>query len=400
MTTAILERAYTEPLDQQDGSPLLHPPSPKHRERKPGAMLAEGLRMSPADWPYVEAVKSVSQDKTEDRGTPEPPFEHEPVMVEEVKDIFSAVPGGVVLDATVGAGGHAAALLRAFPHLSVVGIDRDAEAVASATAALAPFGRRATVVRGRFDGSGLILDALGVGELAGALFDLGVSSPQFDRPERGFSYRFDAALDMRMDRSQELTAAKLVNESSEHELGRLFIENGETRFGRRIAAAIVAARPLLSTGQLAEVVASAVPAAVRRRGHPAKRVFQALRIAVNSEVEILPGAIDTAIERLSTGGRIVVISYHSGEDRAVKDRLVNAATGGCSCPPGLPCVCGAVARVRLLNRGARRPTAEEVSANPRAESARLRAAEALPVTETRQTGAGRAEGTLGREGPR
>jgi 16S rRNA (cytosine1402-N4)-methyltransferase len=400
MTTAILERAYTEPLDQQDGSPLLHPPSPKHRERKPGAMLAEGLRMSPADWPYVEAVKSVSQDKTEDRGTPEPPFEHEPVMVEEVKDIFSAVPGGVVLDATVGAGGHAAALLRAFPHLSVVGIDRDAEAVASATAALAPFGRRATVVRGRFDGSGLILDALGVGELAGALFDLGVSSPQFDRPERGFSYRFDAALDMRMDRSQELTAAKLVNESSEHELGRLFIENGETRFGRRIAAAIVAARPLLSTGQLAEVVASAVPAAVRRRGHPAKRVFQALRIAVNSEVEILPGAIDTAIDRLSTGGRIVVISYHSGEDRAVKDRLVNAATGGCSCPPGLPCVCGAVARVRLLNRGARRPTAEEVSANPRAESARLRAAEALPVTETRQTGAGRAEGTLGREGPR
>jgi 16S rRNA (cytosine1402-N4)-methyltransferase len=400
MTTTTLERAYTEPLDQQDGSPLLHPPSPKHRERKPGAMLAEGLRMSPADWPYVEAVKSVSQDKTEDRGTPEPPFEHEPVMVEEVKDIFSAVPGGVVLDATVGAGGHAAALLRAFPHLSVVGIDRDAEAVASATAALAPFGRRATVVRGRFDGSGLILDALGVGELAGALFDLGVSSPQFDRPERGFSYRFDAALDMRMDRSQELTAAKLVNESSEHELGRLFIENGETRFGRRIAAAIVAARPLLSTGQLAEVVASAVPAAVRRRGHPAKRVFQALRIAVNSEVEILPGAIDTAIERLSTGGRIVVISYHSGEDRAVKDRLVNAATGGCSCPPGLPCVCGAVARVRLLNRGARRPTAEEVSANPRAESARLRAAEALPVTETRQTGAGRAEGTLGREGPR
>ena len=254
-------------------------------------------------------------------------------------------------------------------------------------------------MRGRFDGSGLILDALGVGELAGALFDLGVSSPQFDRPERGFSYRFDAALDMRMDRSQELTAAKLVNESSEHELGRLFIENGETRFGRRIAAAIVAARPLLSTGQLAEVVASAVPAAVRRRGHPAKRVFQALRIAVNSEVEILPGAIDTAIERLSTGGRIVVISYHSGEDRAVKDRLVNAATGGCSCPPGLPCVCGAVARVRLLNRARGRPTAEEVSANPRAESARLRAAEALPVTETRQTGAGRAEGTLGRRGP-
>ena len=400
MTIAILERAYTEPLDQQDGSPLLHPPSPKHRERKPGAMLAEGLRMSPADWPYVEPVKAVTQNNTDDPGTSEQLFEHEPVMVGEVEDIFSAVPGGVVLDATLGAGGHAAALLRAFPHLSVVGIDRDAEAVASATAALAPFGRRATVVQGRFDGSGLILDDLGVGELAGALFDLGVSSPQFDRPERGFSYRFDAALDMRMDRSQELTAAKLVNESTEHELARLFIENGETRFGRRIAAAIVAARPLLSTGQLAEVVASAVPAAVRRRGHPAKRVFQALRIAVNSEVEILPGAIDRAIERLSTGGRIVVISYHSGEDRAVKDRLVNAATGGCSCPAGLPCVCGAVARVRLLNRGARRPSAEEVSANPRAESARLRAAEALDVAESRQSAAERAEGTVGGEGPR
>lgn len=186
-----------------------------------------------------------------------------------------------------------------------------------------------------------------------------------------------------MDRSQELTAASLVNESTEQQLALLFAENGEPRFARRIAAAIVAARPVLSTGRLAEVVSSAVPAAARRRGHPAKRVFQALRVAVNSELEILPGAIDMAIERLSTGGRIVVISYHSGEDRVVKDRLVNAATGGCTCPPGLPCVCGAVARVRLLNRGARKPSAEEVSANPRAESARLRAAEALANVETR-----------------
>ena len=378
MTTATLERAYTEPLDQQDGSPLLHPPSPKHRERKPGAMLAEGLRMSPADWPYVKAATPVSPTG-DTAGTGQ--FEHRPVMLDEVLDIFSAVPPGVVLDATVGAGGHARALLQALPHLAVVGIDRDEEAVVSATAALAPFGRRATVVKARFDHLGHTLDNLGVAEVSGALFDLGVSSPQFDRPERGFSYRFDAALDMRMDRSQSLTAAQLVNESTEAELARLFRDNGEARFAHRIAAAIVTARPVLSTGRLAEVVGSAVPAAVRRRGHPAKRVFQALRVAVNSELEILPGAVDAAIERLSPGARIVVISYHSGEDRVVKDRLVNAATGGCVCPPGLPCVCGATPRVRLLNRGARKPSVEEVSANPRAASARLRAAEALTTVK-------------------
>ena len=395
MTTATVERAYTEPLDQQDGSPLLHPPSPKHRERKPGAMLAEGLRMSPADWFHAEPFMSVNPGSTtsDDR-----PFEHRPVMLQEVTDIFSAVPDGVVLDATVGGGGHARALLQAISGLRVVGIDRDAEAVVNAGATLAAYGERATVVQGRFDDAGQILDALGVGRLSGALFDLGVSSPQFDRAERGFSYRFDAPLDMRMDRSQELTAAQLINESTAQQLARLFSENGEARFSRRIAAAIVAARPVLTTGRLAEVVSSAVPAAVRRRGHPARRVFQALRVAVNSELEILPGAIDMAVERLATGGRIVVISYHSGEDRVVKDRLLNAATGGCTCPPGLPCGCGAVARVRLLNRGARKPSPEEVSNNPRAESARLRAAEALGPAGARREDT-RREGTR-REGTR
>jgi 16S rRNA (cytosine1402-N4)-methyltransferase len=309
-------------------------------------------------------------------------------MLREVVDIFSTVPDGVVLDATVGGGGHARALLETFRGLRVVGTDQDEEAVVNATATLAPFAERATIVRGRFDHAAQILDDLGVGELAGALFDLGVSSPQFDRPERGFSYRFDADLDMRMDRAQELTAAKLVNESAEQQLARLFIENGEARFGRRIAAAIVAARPIHSTWRLAEVVSSAVPAAVRRRGHPAKRVFQALRVAVNAELDILPGAIDTALERLATRGRLVVISYHSGEDRVVKDRLVNAARGGCTCPAGLPCVCGAVARVRLLNRGARKPSAEEVSTNPRAESARLRAAEVLGTVDVPSVGSG------------
>ncbi len=387
MTVAALDRAYTEPLDQQDGSPLLHPPSPMHRERKPGAMLAEGLRMSPAESNDREPPATVSPPPNAE----DPPFEHAPVMLAEVVDVFSAVPEGVVLDATVGAGGHARALLGAFPRLSVVGIDQDAEAVGAATAALAAFGARAIVLQGRFDRLPQLLDSIGVGALAGALFDLGVSSPQIDRPDRGFSYRYDAPLDMRMDRSQELTAARVVNESTEEQLARLFREHGETRFARRMAAALVAARPIQSTGKLAEVVSSAVPAAARRRGHPAKRVFQALRVAVNSELEILPGAIDAAIERLAPTGRIVVISYHSGEDRAVKDRLVYAATGGCTCPPGWPCVCGAVARVRLLNRGARKPSAAEVTANPRAESARLRAAEALAAPENRLTKGGPGE---------
>jgi 16S rRNA (cytosine1402-N4)-methyltransferase len=395
MTLSTLERAYTEPLDQQDGSPLLHPPSPVHRERKPGAMLAEGLRMSPADWPHVKPSTTVSPSDDHRR------FEHRPVMLGEVIDLFSPVPEGFVLDATVGAGGHAGALLAAFPQLRLVGLDRDQEAVAAAKAALAPFGPRAIVVQGRFDRAPAILEELGVPELSGAFFDLGVSSPQFDTPDRGFSYRYDAPLDMRMDRAQDLTAARIVNESTEEELVRLFSEHGEDRFARRIAGAIVRGRPVLSTGQLAQVVSSAVPAAARRRGHPAKRVFQALRVAVNSELEILPGAIDAAIERLSVGGRIVVISYHSGEDRAVKERLVDAATGGCTCPPGLPCACGAVARVRLLNRGARKPSAQEVETNPRAESARLRAAEALPPPPTappraRQTTSQATGQTLGR----
>ena len=368
-----LVRTHTQPLDQQDGSPLLHSPSPTHRERKPRARLAEGLLMSPANQPCPEAPSSRSG------GTPpgQPFFEHRPVMVEEVTEIFTAGPPGGVLDATVGGGGHARALLSALPELRLIGLDQDADAVVAARAALSPYGARAEVVQGRFDHIDEILDRLGVGELAGALFDLGVSSFQLDTPERGFSYRFDAPLDMRMDRSQPMTAARLLNESTQEQLTRLFRMHGETRFAGRIAAAVVHSRPVLTTRQLADVVSAAVPAAARRRGHPAKRVFQAVRAAVNSELEILPAAVSSVVGRLSPGGRVVVISYHSGEDRAVKERLLYESTGGCACPPGLPCVCGAVARVRLLNRGARKPSASEVAANPRAESARLRAAEAL-----------------------
>ncbi|MCL2393206.1 MAG: 16S rRNA (cytosine(1402)-N(4))-methyltransferase RsmH [Acidimicrobiaceae bacterium] len=313
------------------------------------------------------------------------PFAHFPVMATEVVDLLAPVPPGVVLDATVGGGGHAAALLDAAPGLRIVGLDRDPDAVTAATARLARFGDRALVVRARFDALAEVLDGLGSPSLSGALFDLGVSSPQLDRTERGFSYWGDAPLDMRMDPDSGPTAAELVNTMAERDLVRLLTENGEGRFARRIVRALVADRPVLTTAQLASVVRDAIPAAARRHGgHPARRVFQALRIAVNAELDILPGALDEAIARLSPGGRIVVLAYHSGEDRIVKDRLRVAETGGCTCPPGLPCVCGAVPLVRLLGRRARQPGPAEVAANPRSESARLRAAERL-AADTRTT---------------
>ena len=323
-------------------------------------MLAKGLRMSQTPAPKPNRI-----------------YEHVPVMLREVVGLISAVPAGTVLDATVGGAGHARALLEARPDLRLVGLDRDGPAVEVATSRLAAFSKRAQVVRERFDRLGLVLDQLGVGELSGALFDLGVSSPQLDQAERGFSYRSDAPLDMRMDQSQVLTAAHIVNEWSAKELAALFRDHGEGRFARRMAGFVVESRPLLTTAQLVGVIERAVPAAARRPGHVAKRVFQALRVAVNSELDVLPSALDQAIARLVPGGRVVVISYHSGEDRIVKARFAWAATGGCTCPPGFPCVCGAEPRVRLLNRGARMPGSAELAVNPRAASARLRAAEAL-----------------------
>jgi 16S rRNA (cytosine1402-N4)-methyltransferase len=303
------------------------------------------------------------------------PFEHQPVMRHEVVELFSAVPPGLIVDATVGGGGHALALLEARPDIAIAGIDQDADALAAAAARLGD-SDRATLHHARFDALATVVD----GPVSGVLFDLGVSSPQFDRPERGFSYRADAPLDMRMDRSDDhaKTAADILNTYGEAELARLFADSGEHRFARRIARAVVAARPMRTTDELVEVVRGAIPHAARRTGgHPAKRVFQALRIEVNHELDILGGAIDDAIALTGPGGRVVVLSYHSGEDRIVKERFVHAATGGCTCPPGLPCVCGAESTVRLLNRGARKPSPAEIEANPRAESARLRAVEKL-----------------------
>jgi 16S rRNA (cytosine1402-N4)-methyltransferase len=307
-------------------------------------------------------------------------FRHEPVMLAEILDVFAGMRSGVFVDATVGGGGHSHALLEAHDGVSVVGFDQDPAALAAAGARLEPFGARVTLRRARFDAMRDELASLGIDAIAGFLFDLGVSSPQLDRPERGFSYRGEGPLDMRMDPSAALDAATIVNEAGEQELARILRDHGDERFASRIAAAIVRSRPLRTTAELADVVRDAIPAAARRRGgHPAKRTFQALRIAVNRELEILPGALDDAIALLAPGARGAVLSYHSGEDRIVKERFRAAETGGCTCPPRLPCGCGAVRQVRLLTRGARTPGTEEIARNPRAESARLRTVEKLAV---------------------
>lgn len=316
---------------------------------------------------------------------------HRPVMVEEVTELLATTPQGVVIDATLGGAGHAAALLERSNRHRVVGLDRDATALDTASGRLEPFGARAKVVRARFDELERVIASEAGGEpVSGVLFDLGVSSWQFDEPERGFSYRFEGPLDMRMDREAPLDAGEVVNSWPVDELAELFVRNGENRYGRQIARAIVAARPIATTTALAEVVAGALPGPARRRGgHPAKRVFQAIRIAVNEEDRQLPVALEAALAALAPGGRLVVISYHSGEDRVVKSLIAGAASGWCTCPPGLPCVCGAEPLVRALRRGARLASDEEIAANPRASSARLRAAERLSSSwRPRRTGDG------------
>jgi 16S rRNA (cytosine1402-N4)-methyltransferase len=304
-------------------------------------------------------------------------FAHDPVMSREVVALFAPVPAGVLVDATVGGGGHSEALLGSRSDLHLVGLDRDIVALDAARLRLARFGDRVQLVHASF----AAIDDVTSGPLSGVLLDLGVSSPQLDQAERGFSYRSEAPLDMRMDQSAGVTAAELVNELPEATLTALFRENGEGKLAGRIARAVVAARPLTTTLQLAEVVAAAVPAAVRRKGHPAKRVFQALRIQVNDELGQLEAVLPRVLDRLAIGGRCAVISYHSGEDRLTKQVFVAASTGGCTCPPGLPCVCGAIVRHRLVFKGSRRPSVEELAANRRSESARLRGIERIPQGE-------------------
>ena len=294
-------------------------------------------------------------------------FEHHPVMVHEIVEVFATVPAGVVLDATLGGGGHSEALLASRPDLAIIGLDRDPDAVAAATARLERFGDRFRAVHARFDDLHDLMAAT-TGEIprpsSGALFDLGVSSPQLDQPARGFSYREDGPLDMRMDTTAPWSASDVVNGYDVAELTRIIRLHSDERFAGRIARAIVAARPISSTVELATIVTGAIPAAARRTGgHPAKRTFQAIRIEVNAELDALPVALDAAIEAADPGGRIAVLSYHSGEDRIVKDQF-RRASGACECPPDLPCVCGAVQTVRLVRGVPRHPSPAETARQP------------------------------------
>jgi 16S rRNA (cytosine1402-N4)-methyltransferase len=312
-------------------------------------------------------------------------FSHDPVMKDEIVDTFRSVPSGVIVDATLGGGGHSEAILDARHDVSILGLDRDADALNAATSRLDRFGDRLMTHRCRFDDLDQAMAAHSIEQLSGALFDLGVSSPQLDRAERGFSYRNDGPLDMRMDGEAPWSADDVVNGYAEHQLAHIIRRYGDERFASRIAKAIVAARPIESTTRLAEIITSAIPAPARRTGgHPAKRTFQAIRIEVNGELDALPEAIDKAIDALVPGGRLAVLAYHSGEDRIVKDRIRRAETGGCECPPELPCVCGAVQTVRIVRGVAKRPTKDESERNRRAASARFRVAEKIEPTEMRQ----------------
>ena len=311
-----------------------------------------------------------------DDGVPE--FIHHPVMVDRVVELFANVPPGLFIDATTGGGGHSAAILASRPDLRLLGIDRDVDALDAARRRLEPFGDRVQLHHARFDQLSSILQQLGVQEVVGVMFDLGVSSPQLDRGDRGFSYRQHGPLDMRMDRDQERTAHDVINGYSAEELADVLDRYGDERFSRRIAEAVVSHRPIETTTEFAEIVRDAIPAPARRTGgHPAKRSFQAIRIEVNQELEILADAIDQAIDVLTPGGRAVVLSYHSGEDRIVKDRFRRAESGGCVCPPNLDCVCGAIPKIKFIKRGSEKASAAEIESNPRAKSVRLRAVESV-----------------------
>jgi 16S rRNA (cytosine1402-N4)-methyltransferase len=307
---------------------------------------------------------------------------HEPVMLAEIVDVFAPIPDGVLLDATLGMAGHATAILRRHKGLHVVGIDRDDMAITNANQIKATLGAqdaaRFTAVRARFDHAAEVLRGLGVEKLSGALFDLGVSSPQLDIAERGFSYRFDAPLDMRMDRSESLSAWNVVNEYDAGTLADILRRNADERFAKRIADAIVAARPIDTTQRLVDVVTKAVPAAARRGGgHPAKRTFQAVRIEVNSELDILPGALRDVMSMVVTGGRVAVLAYHSGEDRIVKQVMRDVETDSSRPIVATPFAHPSRTAPRAWRkvRVAKKPGAEESARNPRAASARLRVME-------------------------
>lgn len=310
---------------------------------------------------------------------------HVPVLLGRVLALLGPALSdrpAVAVDATLGLGGHAEALLEAHPQLTLVGLDRDPVALERSRARLARYGRRVHLVHAVYDQMPEALAELGIDGVDGIFFDLGVSSMQLDVAERGFAYAQDAPLDMRMDQSTGTTAASVVNDYSVRDLARILREYGEERFALRIAQAMDRERrvaPLRSTAQLAELVRQAIPAATRRRGgHPAKRTFQALRIEVNAELDSVREAVPAALGRLNVGGRIVVLAYHSLEDRIVKQAFAALATD--TTPVGLPITLpDSGPQLRLLSRGSEPASESEVQANPRAASARLRAAERVRI---------------------
>ena len=307
---------------------------------------------------------------------------HTPVMLERCLDLLAPAlerPGAVFVDGTLGLGGHAEAFLRRFPELTLVGIDRDPEALRLAGERLAPFAGRTHLVHAVSDALPTVLSDLGIPAVAGILYDLGVSSMQLDRVDRGFSYARDAALDMRMDSTSPLTAARIIAEYDEGSLRRIFFEYGEEKLAPRYARRIVEARtraPIETSAQLVDILQAATPAAVKNAGHPAKRVFQALRIEVNAELDVLARTIPAALDALEVGGRIVVLAYQSLEDRIVKREFAGRSTS--TAPRGLPVELPEHApEIKLLVRGAELATETEKSRNPRATPVRLRAAERL-----------------------
>lgn len=306
------------------------------------------------------------------------PFSHLSVLPDEVLALLDPAPGGIYLDGTVGGGGHARLILEASaPDGRLIGLDRDPSALRKAAEVLAPFGDRVVLRHRNFSEAAGVLAELGIKGLDGMLLDLGVSSHQLDEASRGFSFRGEAPLDMRMDPTSGPTAADLVNTAAAEELARIFREYGEERWAGRIARRIVQVRqqhPLTTTRQLAELVRDAVPGGkAPARIHPATRVFQALRIQVNQELEHVSRGIAEAVDLLNPGGRLVVISFHSLEDRIVK-RFFQEEAKGCICPPRLPtCVCNHRPRLEVLTRKGVRASDAEVEANPRARSAVLRA---------------------------
>ncbi|MDD6347249.1 MAG: 16S rRNA (cytosine(1402)-N(4))-methyltransferase RsmH [Lachnospiraceae bacterium] len=303
-------------------------------------------------------------------------FKHTSVLLDETIDNLNIRPDGIYVDGTLGGGGHSEAILKRLTTGRLIGIDQDEDAIRAASARLSPFGDKLTVVRGNFEDMPAILDRLGIDKVDGILLDLGVSSYQLDEADRGFSYMHDAPLDMRMDRRGAVTAADIVNSYRQEDLTRILRLYGEEKFAGRIAARIAAVReerPITTTGELTEIIREAVPLKAQKTGgHPAKKTFQAIRIELNRELAVLEDSLDSFADRLTPGGRIAIITFHSLEDRIVKEAF-RRFENPCTCPPSFPvCVCGKKPKGHVITRKPIAPSDEECEVNSRSRSAKLR----------------------------